>query len=52
MAELARSNTNREIADELGVALKTVEATLSRAFPKLGVSSRTQLADALKRRGR
>jgi DNA-binding CsgD family transcriptional regulator len=50
MAELARSHTNRQIADELGVSLKTVEAALARAFAKLGVSSRTELAGALRRR--
>jgi DNA-binding NarL/FixJ family response regulator len=52
MVELATTHTNRDIASELGVSLKTVEATLARAFPKLGVTSRTQLASALKRRHR
>lgn len=52
MAELATTHTNRQIAGELGVSLKTVEATLARAFPKLGVSSRTQVADALTQSGR
>jgi len=50
IAQLATTHTNREIAEQLEVSLKTVEATLARAFPKLGVSSRTQVADALKRR--
>jgi DNA-binding CsgD family transcriptional regulator len=36
--------TNREIADQLFLSQKTVEAHLSRAYRKLGVSSRTQLA--------
>jgi DNA-binding NarL/FixJ family response regulator len=51
IAQLATTHTNREIAKQLEVSLKTVEATLARAFPKLGVSSRTQVADALKHRG-
>ena len=50
MAELATDHTNRQIAEQLGVSLKTVEAALARAFAKLGVSSRTQLAGALRRR--
>jgi DNA-binding NarL/FixJ family response regulator len=36
--------TNREIASSLILSTKTVEAHLSRAFSKLGVTSRTQLA--------
>jgi DNA-binding CsgD family transcriptional regulator len=36
--------TNRQIAEQLFVSEKTVETHLSRAFRKLGVSSRTQLA--------
>jgi DNA-binding NarL/FixJ family response regulator len=51
IAQLATTHTNREIAKQLEVSLKTVEVTLARAFPKLGVSSRTQVADALKHRG-
>ena len=39
--------TNKEIAQALVVALKTVEATLSRVYTKLGVRSRTQLARRL-----
>jgi DNA-binding CsgD family transcriptional regulator len=47
-AELAASGaTNREIATALFVSVKTVEATLSRSYRKLGVRSRTQLARIL-----
>ena len=41
---VANGLSNREIADQLFLSQKTVEAHLSRAYRKLGVSSRTQLA--------
>jgi DNA-binding CsgD family transcriptional regulator len=48
IAELAASGlSNREIADRAFVSVKTVEARLTRAYRKLGVRSRVQLADAL-----
>jgi DNA-binding NarL/FixJ family response regulator len=43
----AEGLSNREIAQALFVALRTVETHMSNAFQKLGVSSRTQLATAL-----
>ena len=44
-AELAcDGRTNRQIAEQLFLSEKTVEAHLSRAYRKLGVRSRTQLA--------
>jgi DNA-binding CsgD family transcriptional regulator len=43
----AEGLTNREIAQALFVTEKTVETHLGRAFVKLGVRSRKQLADAL-----
>lgn len=44
MAELAAvGTTNREIAERLLVSPKTVEATLARAYAKLGIRSRAQL---------
>jgi DNA-binding CsgD family transcriptional regulator len=43
----ADGRTNREIAHELYVTLKTVEGHLSRAYTKLGIDGRAQLADAL-----
>jgi DNA-binding CsgD family transcriptional regulator len=45
----AAGGTNREIAQELFVTEKTVETHLGRAFRKLDVSSRRQLADVLAR---
>jgi DNA-binding CsgD family transcriptional regulator len=38
---------NKEIADQLFISAKTVEANLSRAYRKLGVRARTDLARAL-----
>ncbi len=48
-AERAASGmSNKEIAAELFVAPKTVEMNLSSAYRKLGIRSRTQLANRLK----
>jgi DNA-binding CsgD family transcriptional regulator len=41
--------TNREIAQELYVTLKTVEGHLSRAYTKLGIDGRGELAGVLER---
>jgi DNA-binding NarL/FixJ family response regulator len=43
----AEGRSNREIAHELYVTLKTVEGHLARAYTKLGISGRPQLAEAL-----
>jgi len=43
----AGGRTNREIAHELYVTLKTVEGHLSRAYAKLGIAGRAQLAEVL-----
>ena len=50
VAEMAATGqTNREVAQRLFVTQKTVEAHLARAFRKLGIDSRVQLASALAR---
>jgi DNA-binding CsgD family transcriptional regulator len=41
--------SNRAIAEQVFVSVKTVEANLKRAYRKLGISSRAQLARALDR---
>ncbi len=41
---VAEGKTNREVAQHLFIAEKTVETTLSRVYRKLGVRSRAQLA--------
>ncbi|MFD5612846.1 AAA family ATPase [Kitasatospora sp. NPDC127060] len=47
-AELAAAGvTNRDIAAALTVSEKTVEATLTRVYRKLGLRSRVQLANAI-----
>jgi DNA-binding CsgD family transcriptional regulator len=51
VAELvAAGRTNREVASELFMSPKTVEAHLSRIYRKLGVRSRAELAHLLTRR--
>jgi DNA-binding CsgD family transcriptional regulator len=40
----ARGYRNREIARQLGLSPKTVEWNLTKAYRKLGVRSRTELA--------
>jgi len=53
VAELAGAGaTNREIAAACYLSVKTVEATLSRVYRKLGVRSRTELANLLPAHGR
>ncbi len=48
----AAGHTNREIAQELYLSIKTVESHLGRGFRKLGISSRAELASALAPRSR
>lgn len=43
----AEGMTNKEIAQALFVTVRTVEAHLHHAYQKLGIASRTELADAL-----
>jgi DNA-binding CsgD family transcriptional regulator len=50
IAELAADGlSNRAIAEQVFVSVKTVESNLKRAYAKLGISSRAQLARALDR---
>lgn len=44
----AQGLTNREVAQALFVSLRTVETHLTHAFQKLGIDSRTQLAEELR----
>jgi DNA-binding CsgD family transcriptional regulator len=44
----AANATNREIAEQLFVNTKTIEGHLSRAYKKLGITSRSELAGVLK----
>jgi DNA-binding NarL/FixJ family response regulator len=41
--EVARGYTNREIADRLGLSVKTVETYRARAMEKLGLANRAAL---------
>ena len=41
---VARGDTNREVAERLGLSPKTVEWNLTKVYRKLGVRSRTELA--------
>ena len=43
----AEGHSNRDIAQQLYVTLKTIEGHLSRAYTKLGISSRSQLSSIL-----
>jgi len=43
----AEELSNKEIAQELFVTVKTVEVHLSRVYRKLGITSRRQLAETL-----
>ena len=41
---MAEGLTNREVAAQLVLSVKTIESHLARVFTKLGVTSRAQLA--------
>ena len=48
VADLAAEGlSNRQIAETLGVSLKTVEVRLGRTYGKLGIKSRAELPRAL-----
>jgi DNA-binding CsgD family transcriptional regulator len=45
----ANGRSSREVADHLGVSARTVETHLARVYRKLGITGRSELADALER---
>jgi DNA-binding NarL/FixJ family response regulator len=47
-ALVAAGKSNKEVAAELFLTVRTVETNLSRIYAKLGVRSRTELAAKLK----
>lgn len=50
VAELAASGlTNKEIAERLFLSARTVSTHLHRVFPKLGITTRSALRDAMRR---
>jgi DNA-binding NarL/FixJ family response regulator len=52
VAELAAAGlTNKEAAQQLFLAVKTVEANLARAYRKLGITSRAELGARMGRPG-
>ena len=44
LSGVARGRSNREIADELGIAERTARTHVSNILAKLGLASRTQAA--------
>ncbi|MBI5066895.1 MAG: response regulator transcription factor [Deltaproteobacteria bacterium] len=52
MERVARGDPNKAIADELAIALRTVEVHRSRVFEKMGVRSAVELARLLAQIGR
>ena len=51
MHQVAAGKLNKVIADELGIAVRTVEVHRARVFAKLGVRSAAQVATLLARHG-
>ncbi|MGH9038267.1 MAG: response regulator transcription factor, partial [Acidimicrobiia bacterium] len=49
--QAAAGRSNKAIAENLVLSVRTVETRLQRIYEKLGVSSRAQLASALELRG-
>jgi DNA-binding NarL/FixJ family response regulator len=43
----AAGRTNKEVADELCLSVRTIENHLQHVYEKLGIRSRTELAGAL-----
>jgi DNA-binding CsgD family transcriptional regulator len=48
--QAAAGRSNRQIAGQMQLSVRTVESHLQRVYDKLGISSRHELADALHRR--
>ncbi|UXH79227.1 LuxR C-terminal-related transcriptional regulator [Roseateles amylovorans] len=46
---VASGKLNKQVADELGIAIRTVEVHRARAFTKLGLRSAAELATLLER---
>ena len=45
--QAASGQTNRSIASSMHVSVRTVESHLHRAYSKLGIGSRSELADVM-----
>jgi DNA-binding CsgD family transcriptional regulator len=45
--QAAAGRSNKQIAAEMQLSVRTVESHLQRAYEKLGISGRHELADAL-----
>ena len=46
--QAAAGRTNKQIARDMHLSVRTVESHLQRAYEKLGVSGRHELAEALR----
>jgi DNA-binding CsgD family transcriptional regulator len=46
--QAAAGHTNKQIAGDMHLSVRTVESHLQRAYEKLGVSGRHELAEALR----
>ena len=45
--QAAAGRSNKQIASDLHLSVRTIESHLQRAYEKLGISGRHELADAL-----
>jgi DNA-binding NarL/FixJ family response regulator len=46
--QAARGRSNKQIATDTHLSVRTIESHLQRAYEKLGISGRHELADALR----